>query len=62
MKDIYGKDFEVGQFVAKAYATGDLRVTKVTKILKGKIYLGRSTNPLVYPNQVLILDGQNWAN
>ncbi len=57
MKDMLGKEFEVGQYVAKAYATGDLRILQVTKIKEDKVYLGKSTNPLYYPNCVLILQG-----
>lgn len=57
MKDMLGKEFEVGQSVAKAYYTGDLRILKVTKIVNEQVYLGRSTNPLYYPGSVLILDG-----
>lgn len=54
--DMYGKEFKVGDFVAKAYRTCDLRVMKVTKIVDDKVYLGKSTNPIYYPNCVLILD------
>ncbi len=53
--DMNGKEFKVGQKVAKAYATGDLRVLEVTKIVDGKVYLGKSTNYLYYPHCVLIL-------
>ena len=56
MKDMNGKEFEVGQYVAKAYRTTDLRVMKVTKIIGDKVYLGKSTNPMDYPQCVLILN------
>lgn len=56
MKDMLGKKFEVGQCVAKAYSTGNLKILKVTKIIDDKIYLGKSTNPMFYPHCVLILD------
>jgi hypothetical protein len=56
MKDMLGRDFEIGQHVAKAYYSGDLRISKVTKIVDNKVYLGKSKNPLYYLNRVLILD------
>ena len=56
MKDLLGNSFKVGQSVAKAYHTGDLRILKVTKIIDGKVYLGEARNPLYYPGSVLILD------
>ncbi len=61
MKDMNGVEFKVGQKVAKAYATGDLRILKVVRIIEDKVYLSNSdrnpSNYLYYPNQVLIIDG-----
>lgn len=57
MKDKLGKEFQVGQYVAKAYYSGDLRILRVTKIIGDNIYLGQSTNALIYPHSVLILEG-----
>ena len=62
MKDMTGREFEVGQYVAKAYYTGDLRIARVTKIIGGKVYLGSSTNALYYPECVLILHGMEFNN
>ncbi len=55
MKDMNGEEFKVGQFVVKAYDTGDLRIMKVSKIIGDNVYLGKSTNALIYPESVLIL-------
>ncbi len=61
MKDMNGIEFRLGQTVAKAYHQGDLRLLKVIKIQDDKVYLtgesGRQSNCLVYPHQVLIIDG-----
>lgn len=53
--DMQGKEFKVGQTVAKAYYSGDLRLVKVSKIVDGRVYLDRATNPLYYPWRVLII-------
>jgi hypothetical protein len=53
--DMQGKELKVGQTVAKAYYSGDLRLVKVTNIVNGKVYLGNATNPLYYPWRVLIV-------
>jgi hypothetical protein len=55
--DKLGKEFKVGQVVVKAYGTGHLELHAVTKIVDDKVYLGKSRNPLVYPQCVLILAG-----
>lgn len=54
--DMQGFPYKVGQTVAKAYRTGDLRILKVSKIIDGKVYLGRATNPMYYPQCALIIN------
>lgn len=57
MKDMFGNEIKVGQNIAKAYGSGDIGVLRVTKIVDGKIYLGKSTNALRHPERVIILGG-----
>lgn len=55
MKDMVGRLFEVGQYVAKAYGNGDLRILRVVKITEEGVYLGKGNHPLLFPESVLIV-------
>ena len=55
MRDMIGREFQVGDYVAKAMYGTDLRIKRVTKITANGVYLGRAKNPLTYPRCVLIV-------
>lgn len=57
MKDMLGKEFKLGQLVAKPGSNRALKLLRVTKINDKGVFLGRGNNSLVYPQEVLILDG-----
>lgn len=59
--DVQGKEFAVGQKVARAnsmYASGDglyVTVAIVTKIDGPKVYLNESKQPLRFPDRIAII-------
>ena len=55
MIDMLGKEYCVGDYVAKAMYTGDLRIKRVTRVNERGVYLDRSTRPLDYPERNLIV-------
>ncbi len=60
--DAVGKEFSVGQTVARAaklYKTDGLyvEVVKVTKVVGNKVYLNDSLQPLKFPDRVAIVGG-----
>lgn len=55
MRDMLDREFQVGDYVAKAMYSAYLSVKRVTKINENGVYLGKATNPLRYPSCVLIV-------
>lgn len=56
-KDFFGREFEAGQKVIKAYGRSNwLTERTVAKIANGKVYLdGINLVPLIYPENVMII-------
>ena len=57
--DIYGRDFVVGDKVAKAATSGrgvNISICEVTAIEEGKLYLNNSKVAVVYPQRLLIVN------
>lgn len=59
LKDKLGRKFNIGDKVVRAQKFGsrgvDIRVSEVTDLLEGKMYLDGSKIAIVYPGRLLIV-------
>ena len=60
LKDTQGKDFQLGQKVARAYTLNaggscEVRIETVTRIENGKLYLNDSRVAIKFPDRLTIV-------
>ena len=56
--DMLGKEFQIGDKVARAYGSGramNLQISEVSKMENGKLYLDGSRIAIIYPGRLLII-------
>ena len=54
LEDSLGREFELGNKVARS-SMDEVKISKVTRIENGRVYLDNSKVPMNYPNRLLIL-------